>query len=94
MVKIFVGNLPSDCGRSDILDLFEKYGKVRDCDIIRNFAFVHFDDEEEARDAVDSLHKSKFLGELVLSVSVSEWVHYVPKCMLHVYTFYRYPEPN
>lgn len=63
MVKVFVGNLPPDCGRKDIIELFEGYGKVKDCDIIRNFAFVHFDSDEEAKDAIESLHKSKFLGK-------------------------------
>nr|XP_039248188.1 RNA-binding protein 4.1-like [Styela clava] len=62
MVKIFVGNIPSDCARADVLDIFEKYGKVRSCDIIRNFAFVHMDNEDDARDAIEALNNSRFMG--------------------------------
>jgi len=38
--KIYVGNLPETCRRQDLLESFEKYGKVTECDIVRNYAFV------------------------------------------------------
>ncbi|XP_039249500.1 RNA-binding protein 4-like isoform X2 [Styela clava] len=71
-MKIFVGNLPSDCARADIIDLFEKYGSVKDCDIIKNYAFVQMDDEDDAKDAIESLSKSKFMGnDLTVEESTS-----------------------
>ena len=39
-VKLYVGNLPDHCRRTSLQELFEKYGKVAQCDIVKNFAFV------------------------------------------------------
>lgn len=39
-VKLYVGNLPDQCRRGALQELFEKYGKVSQCDIVKNFAFV------------------------------------------------------
>ena len=40
MVKIFVGNLSQSTEREDIQMLFEKYGKVTECDVLKNYGFV------------------------------------------------------
>lgn len=39
-VKLYVGNLPDQCRRASLQELFEKHGKVSQCDIVKNFAFV------------------------------------------------------
>jgi len=39
-VKIFVGNLSSDTTVEDIQPMFESYGQVTECDVLRNFGFV------------------------------------------------------
>ena len=39
-VKLYVGNLPDQCRRTSLKELFDKYGKVSQCDIVKNFAFV------------------------------------------------------
>lgn len=39
-VKLYVGNLPDQCRRGSLKELFDKYGKVSQCDIVKNFAFV------------------------------------------------------
>lgn len=33
MARVYVGNLPDDVKRSEIEDLFGKYGRIRDIDI-------------------------------------------------------------
>jgi RNA-binding protein 4 len=38
--KIFVGNLSSNAAVGDIRPLFEKYGKVVECDVMKNYGFV------------------------------------------------------
>lgn len=38
--KIFVGNLADKSSKSDIQPLFEKYGKVVECDVVKNYGFV------------------------------------------------------
>ncbi|KAJ6657035.1 hypothetical protein lerEdw1_003036 [Lerista edwardsae] len=42
--------------------LFEQYGQVNECDILKNFAFVHMEKEDEAHQAISALHKSEFYG--------------------------------
>ena len=39
-VKIFIGNLSSDTTGDDLRPLFERYGRVSECDVIRNYGFV------------------------------------------------------
>lgn len=50
--KIFVGNLSANTRSEDIRELFEKYGKVTECDVLKNFGFVHMQDETEANAAI------------------------------------------
>lgn len=38
--KIFVGNLSDSTKTPDIKPLFEKYGKVVECDVVKNYGFV------------------------------------------------------
>ena len=48
MVKIFIGNLP-DGGlvkNEDVRPLFEEFGLVTECEIIKNYGFVHMDSGE------------------------------------------------
>uniref|UniRef100_A0A1B6L474 RNA-binding protein lark n=2 Tax=Graphocephala atropunctata TaxID=36148 RepID=A0A1B6L474_9HEMI len=54
--KIFVGNLSDKTVSADIKPLFEKYGKVVECDVVKNFGFVHMENEESGRDAIQNLN--------------------------------------
>jgi len=38
--KIFVGNLSDKTSSTEIRALFEKYGKVVECDVVKNYGFV------------------------------------------------------
>ncbi|XP_015266310.1 PREDICTED: RNA-binding protein 4-like [Gekko japonicus] len=62
MVKIFVGGLSPVVTAEELRKLFEQYGQVNECDILKNFAFVHMEKEDEAHQAISSLHKSEFFG--------------------------------
>ncbi|RMB90537.1 hypothetical protein DUI87_33138 [Hirundo rustica rustica] len=48
MVKLFIGNLPREATEQEIRSLFEQYGKVLECDIIKNYGFVHIEDKTAA----------------------------------------------
>jgi len=63
--KIFAGNLPDGTDIKQITDLFSVHGKVADANVIRNYAFVHFEDEREAKKAVEELNKSEFSGRTI-----------------------------
>lgn len=38
--KLYVGNIPAQVSSRELTELFEKYGKVLECDIIKDYAFV------------------------------------------------------
>ncbi|KAL7880460.1 hypothetical protein SRHO_G00027140 [Serrasalmus rhombeus] len=65
MVKIFVGNLSSSTTKEDLHDLFLQYGKIKECDVLRNFGFVHMDDKEAAAEAVRKLHHHVLNGQAI-----------------------------
>ncbi|XP_046351322.1 RNA-binding protein lark-like [Haliotis cracherodii] len=53
--KIFIGNLGPDTQAQDLRPLFEKYGHVSECDVLRNYGFVHMSDDNEAQVAITEL---------------------------------------
>jgi RNA recognition motif-containing protein len=38
--KLYIGNIPPSASSTELTELFEKYGKVLECDIIKDYAFV------------------------------------------------------
>ena len=74
--KLYVGNLSFDATESDLFELFNGVGQVRNAEVVchkytqrsKGFAFVQMTTIEEARRAVDELHDKEFLGrKLVVS---------------------------
>ncbi|XP_055036078.2 uncharacterized protein [Misgurnus anguillicaudatus] len=65
MVKIFVGNVASETTEDELRALFESYGPVSDCDILKNYGFVHMDEEVSAQKAVSALHKHELNGSRI-----------------------------
>ena len=74
--KLYVGNLSFDAAESDLLDLFNGVGAVRNAEIVTNkfndkskgFGFVTMASVDEAKRAVLELHDKDFLGrKLVVS---------------------------
>lgn len=63
--KLYVGNLPETCTKTDLLSTFERFGKVTECDIVKNYAFVHYGEPEDAKAAADSLDNSEFEGSTI-----------------------------
>ncbi|KAL1565911.1 serine/arginine-rich splicing factor RS31-like isoform X1 [Salvia divinorum] len=63
---LFVTNFDLICIRAhDIRRHFECYGRVRDVRMLRNFAFVEFENQEDATKALERAHKSKILGKVI-----------------------------
>lgn len=63
MVKIFVGNLSSSTTTDDLRSLFSQYGKVKECDVLKNYGFVHMDGRKEAEEAIRKLHHHELKGQ-------------------------------
>uniref|UniRef100_A0A665VC67 RNA-binding protein 14 n=1 Tax=Echeneis naucrates TaxID=173247 RepID=A0A665VC67_ECHNA len=62
MVKIFIGNLACSTTPEELRELFEKYGKVTECDIVKNYGFVHMNSMSEAEEAIQNLHQHQLHG--------------------------------
>lgn len=68
--KLYVGNVPWSTTEAELFELFSVYGTVRSAKIIldretnrsRGFAFVEFEDEPSAQDAVDQENDREFNG--------------------------------
>jgi len=50
--------------------LFKKYGTVIECDVVKNYAFVHMAKESMARDAIDALNGT-MVGENKIAVQMA-----------------------
>ncbi|KAM9717799.1 RNA-binding protein 4.1-like isoform 1-T1 [Menidia menidia] len=62
MVKIFIGNLACNTTADELRELFEKYGKVTECDVVKNYGFVHMSNMSEAEEAIKNLHQHQLNG--------------------------------
>uniref|UniRef100_A0A8C9XS47 RNA-binding protein 14 n=1 Tax=Sander lucioperca TaxID=283035 RepID=A0A8C9XS47_SANLU len=62
MVKIFIGNLACNTEPAELRELFEKYGEVSECDIVKNYGFVHMNNKSEAEEAIQNLHQYELHG--------------------------------
>jgi len=63
-MKLYVGNLgeDGDVKSTDLRPLFERFGVVSECECIKNYAFVHMDDEAHASAAVAELNGTDVKG--------------------------------
>lgn len=60
--KLYIGNLPETCRKIELQKVFEQYGTVVECDIVKNYGFVHYENPDEARRAADALDNTPFEG--------------------------------
>lgn len=63
--KVYVGNLGSGAAKHEIETAFSKYGPLRNVWVARNppgFAFVEYEDNRDAEDAVTALDGTRLCG--------------------------------
>lgn len=60
MKPVFVGNFEFETRQSELEQLFGKYGRVERVDIKSGYAFVYFEDERDAEDAIRKLDNYPF----------------------------------
>jgi RNA recognition motif-containing protein len=51
-------------------DLFSKYGRLKRCDVKGTFAFVTFEDERDAEDALEECQSKELYGTRLVSQSI------------------------
>ncbi|KAG9346659.1 hypothetical protein JZ751_006971 [Albula glossodonta] len=75
-VKLFVGNLALDTTQEELSAIFEPYGSVVSCSVLRQFAFVHLQGEGAAERAIKELNGREFRGRnLVVEESRGRPLH-------------------
>lgn len=65
MVKIFVGNLSESTTKEELHSLFSEYGKITECDIVKNYGFVHMEEQSDADEAIRNLHHHMLNGQAI-----------------------------
>ncbi|XP_062209615.1 serine/arginine-rich splicing factor RS31-like isoform X2 [Phragmites australis] len=77
---VFCGNFDFDTRQYDLERLFSKYGPIRRIDMKSGYAFIYFEDERDAEDAIRRLDNVAFgYNRRRLSVEWSRQVEPVPR---------------
>lgn len=84
--KLHVGNIA--CTNQELRAKFEEFGAVVECDIVKNYAFVHMERMEDAMDAINQLDNTAFKGEILCCAS---WI-WMQFSSINTVCFHR--EPN
>ncbi|KAI9906662.1 hypothetical protein PsorP6_004652 [Peronosclerospora sorghi] len=79
--NLYVANLATRMGQSELQEIFSKFGRVEKCEVIvdpvtresRGFAFVTFEDVRDAEDAVKELNKCVVYGVKKCRDAGLEW---------------------
>ncbi|KAK2727446.1 RNA-binding protein Rsf1-like [Artemia franciscana] len=68
MSRLYVGNLLDSVRREDLEDEFSKYGALKNVWVAQNppgFAFVEYEDEANANDAVSNMNDAEYFGSRI-----------------------------
>ncbi|KAM8971785.1 RNA-binding protein 14 isoform X5 [Petaurus breviceps papuanus] len=63
--KIFVGNVSAACTSQELRSLFERHGPVIECDVVKDYAFVHMEKEADAKAAIEQLNGKEVKGKRI-----------------------------
>lgn len=61
-MKLFVGNIPYVLREEEFADICEKFGSIESLVFKQGFAFVEYNDEQQAKDAIESLNGKEVDG--------------------------------
>lgn len=75
-MDIYVGNLPVDVTKDELIEMFEKFGQITEVRLImdksstksKRYAFIEMPSEDEALKAIEDMNETEF-KEHTLSVS-------------------------
>lgn len=59
---LYVRNLTQDCSEEKLKESFEQYGKIERVKKIKDYAFIHFEDRDNAVKVRDVSATSSFFG--------------------------------
>ncbi|KAL0080375.1 hypothetical protein J3Q64DRAFT_1246502 [Phycomyces blakesleeanus] len=61
--RLYVGHVNRYVRERDLKDLFARTGRVKDCEIVSDFAFVEYEDPLDAEDAIREFDGYRLEGE-------------------------------
>ncbi|KAK4769557.1 hypothetical protein SAY86_027707 [Trapa natans] len=64
--RLYVGHLSTRLRSRDLEDIFSRYGRIRDVDMKRDYAFVEFSDPRDADDAQYNLNGREIRGSRIV----------------------------
>lgn len=64
--RIYIGNLGENVSKTDLENIFRKYGNIRGSLLSRNFGFVQFDSEESANNAIANENEQKHFNRTII----------------------------
>lgn len=70
-LKIHIANVEKGFEK-ELREMFEEYGTVTECAIVKNFAFVHMPNSEEAMDAIHGLDNTEFQGKTTIWLLIKQ----------------------
>ncbi|KAM9302294.1 RNA-binding protein 14-like [Gastrophryne carolinensis] len=62
-LKIFIGNVDERTSEEELSALFEQYGPVASCAVMKQYAFVHMRGADRAQRAIDELNGRELHGK-------------------------------
>lgn len=64
--RIYIGNLGENVSKSDIENIFRKYGIIRGVMLSRNFGFVQYDSDDSANNAIANENEKKYFNRKII----------------------------
>ncbi|EPY76899.1 hypothetical protein CB1_001354003 [Camelus ferus] len=74
--KIFVGNVWAVCTSQDLHSLFKRRGRLIECDLVKDYAFVHKENKADAKAAITQLRWQRKLRLSFCSSSTKSSLDY------------------
>lgn len=59
---LYVRNLTNEVSESQLKEMFEEFGSIERVKKIKDYAFIHFEDRDQALDAMENLNGKEFGG--------------------------------
>jgi arginine/serine-rich splicing factor 4/5/6 len=72
MSKVFVGKIPERTSESSLRRLFEEHGDVRSIEMKGTFAFVIFETENQAQNAIEKLNGAELDGANIVVETIRQ----------------------
>lgn len=82
--KIFVGNLSDRATSNDIRELFEAHGTVVESDVVKNYGFIHMENSDEGKAAIEALNCYVLHGKVCFSNGFTVLTQYMATFYCHL----------